>query len=80
MGEHRLIYSKCNYFCSVMFRDQWLVVVDHAEFPTHVRVERLKTEVLGLPPESFLLHLSQSQTGHPTAMILAAYTGSVDVL
>ncbi|AWP02666.1 putative rho guanine nucleotide exchange factor 19-like [Scophthalmus maximus] len=51
-------------------KDQRFIVEDHAEFPTHVRIENLKTEVLSLPPESFLLHLSQSQTGHPTAMIL----------
>uniref|UniRef100_A0A3B4ZMW7 DH domain-containing protein n=1 Tax=Stegastes partitus TaxID=144197 RepID=A0A3B4ZMW7_9TELE len=50
------------------------IVVDHAEFPKHVTVEHLKTEVLALPPESFLLHLAQSQTGHPTAMILVAHT------
>ncbi|KAG7244694.1 hypothetical protein INR49_029713 [Caranx melampygus] len=57
-------------------KDQRFIVVDHAEFPTHVRIEQLKTEVLGLPPDSFLLHLSQSQTGHPTAMILVTCTSS----
>ncbi|XP_056243092.1 rho guanine nucleotide exchange factor 16 [Seriola aureovittata] len=57
-------------------KDQRFIVVDHAKFPTHVRIEHLKTEVLGLPPDSFLLHLSQSQTGHPTAMILVTYTRS----
>ncbi|XP_054473149.1 rho guanine nucleotide exchange factor 19 isoform X2 [Anoplopoma fimbria] len=51
-------------------------VMDHAAFPSHVHVEHLKTEVLGLPPDSFLLHLSQSHTGQPTAMILVAYTRS----
>lgn len=56
------------------FRDQRFTVVEHARFPTHVHVEPLKTEALGLPPESFLLHLSQSQTGQPTAMILVTYT------
>lgn len=50
-------------------------MVDYALFPAHVTIERLKTEVLGLPPESFLLHLSQSQSGHPTAMILVALKG-----
>ncbi|XP_018542216.1 rho guanine nucleotide exchange factor 19 [Lates calcarifer] len=57
-------------------KDQRFMVLDHAEFPTHVRTERLKTEVLGLPPDSFLLHLSRSQTGHPTAMILVTYARS----
>lgn len=57
-----------------MFRDQRFKVVEHAEFPTHVHVENLKTEVLGLPPDSFLLRLSRSQTGHPTALILVAHT------
>lgn len=55
-------------------RDQRFTVVEHAEFPAHVHVEHLKTEVLGLPPDSFLLHLSQSQAGQPTAMILATHT------
>ncbi|KAM4587600.1 rho guanine nucleotide exchange factor 19 [Odontesthes bonariensis] len=57
-------------------KDQRFIVSDHALFPAHVTVEHLKTEVLGLPPESFLLHLSQSQTGHPTAVILLALTRS----
>ncbi|KAK2861999.1 hypothetical protein Q5P01_001532 [Channa striata] len=57
-------------------KDQRFKVVDHAEFPTHVHVEKVKTEVLGLPPDSFLVRLSRSQTGHPTAMILAAHTKS----
>ncbi|XP_040889321.1 rho guanine nucleotide exchange factor 19 [Toxotes jaculatrix] len=57
-------------------KDQQFIVMDHTEFPTYVRTEHLKTEVLGLPPDSFLLHLSQSQTGHPTAMILVTYTRS----
>ncbi|KAM6927447.1 rho guanine nucleotide exchange factor 19 [Xenentodon cancila] len=57
-------------------KDQGFKVLDYALFPTHVTVERLKTEVLGLPPESFLLHLSQSQTGHATAMILVPLTSS----
>ncbi|XP_028432340.1 rho guanine nucleotide exchange factor 19 isoform X2 [Perca flavescens] len=54
-------------------KDQRFTVVDHAE---RVHVEHLKTEILGLPPDSFLLHLSQSHTGQPTAMILAAHTRS----
>lgn len=57
-------------------KDQKFTVLDHAEFPTHVHVEHLKTEVLGLPPESFLLHLSRSQSREPTAMILVAHTRS----
>lgn len=55
-------------------RDQKFTVVEYAEFPTHVHLEHLKTEVLGLPPDSFLLRLSQSQTGQPTAMILVTHT------
>ncbi|KAF7668514.1 hypothetical protein LDENG_00006990 [Lucifuga dentata] len=51
-------------------------VLDHTKFPTHVHVEQLKTEVLGLPPECFLLRLSQSQSGHPTVLILAPQTRS----
>ncbi|XP_047438135.1 rho guanine nucleotide exchange factor 19 isoform X2 [Mugil cephalus] len=57
-------------------KDQRFIVLDHAEFPAHVTVEHLKTEILGLPPDSFLLHLSESQTGHSTAMILVAHTRS----
>ncbi|XP_058487110.1 rho guanine nucleotide exchange factor 5 [Solea solea] len=55
-------------------RDQRFIVMDHTVFPTHVRIEHLKTEVLSLPPESFLLHLLHSRTGHPTAMILVTNT------
>lgn len=62
------------FLLSILSRVQRFIVVDHAEFPTHVRIEQVKTEVLGLPPDSFLLHLSQSQTGHPTAMILVPHT------
>ncbi|XP_034388116.1 rho guanine nucleotide exchange factor 19 [Cyclopterus lumpus] len=51
-------------------------VMDHAALASHVHVERLNTEGLGLPPDSFLLHLSQSHTGQPTAMILVAHTRS----
>ncbi|XP_033181121.1 rho guanine nucleotide exchange factor 16-like [Mastacembelus armatus] len=57
-------------------KDQRFKVVDHAEFPTHVHIEHLKTEALDLPPDSFLLRLSQSQTGHRTAMILVTHTRS----
>ncbi|XP_062259785.1 rho guanine nucleotide exchange factor 5 [Platichthys flesus] len=57
-------------------RDQRFIVLDHTEFPAHVRVEHLKTEVLNLPSDSFLLHLSQSQVGHPTAMIFVTNTRS----
>lgn len=55
-------------------RDQRFTVVEHASFPSQVHVEALKTEALGLPPESFLLHLSRCHNGHPTASILVAYT------
>ncbi|KAM9759244.1 rho guanine nucleotide exchange factor 19 isoform 2-T2 [Menidia menidia] len=57
-------------------QNERFVVMDYATFPTHVTVKHLKTEVLGIPPESFLLHLSESQTGRPTAVILVALTGS----
>ncbi|XP_034544264.1 rho guanine nucleotide exchange factor 19 isoform X2 [Notolabrus celidotus] len=57
-------------------KDQRFTVLDHAEFPTHVHLEPLKAEVLGLPRESFLLHLSQSRTGQPTAMILVTHSRS----
>ncbi|KAI3369986.1 hypothetical protein L3Q82_024788 [Scortum barcoo] len=55
-------------------KDQKFTVADHAEFPKHVHLEHLKTKVLDLPPDSFLLHLSQSQTRQPTAMILIPNT------
>lgn len=55
-------------------RDQRFTVVDYAKFPTCVHLEHLKTEVLGLPPDSFLLHLSQCHTGQSTAMILVPNT------
>ncbi|TNN83955.1 Rho guanine nucleotide exchange factor 5 [Liparis tanakae] len=51
-------------------------VLDHAALASHVHVERLNTEALGLPADSFLLHLSQSHTGQPTAVILVAHTSS----
>ncbi|XP_035518754.1 ephexin-1 [Morone saxatilis] len=57
-------------------KDQRFTVLDYAKFPTHVHLEHLKTEVLGVPPDSFLLRLSQSQTGRPTAMILVTHTRS----
>uniref|UniRef100_A0A672GT58 DH domain-containing protein n=1 Tax=Salarias fasciatus TaxID=181472 RepID=A0A672GT58_SALFA len=56
------------------FRDQRFVVEDHAEFITHVTVKTLNTEILGLPPNSFLLHLAESHSGQPTALILVAQT------
>ncbi|KAL7891452.1 hypothetical protein AOLI_G00009280 [Acnodon oligacanthus] len=49
-------------------------VQDHAMFPAHVRVEELKTQMLGLPPEAFLLHLTQNRLKTATAIILAAQT------
>ncbi|XP_027857545.1 rho guanine nucleotide exchange factor 19 isoform X3 [Xiphophorus couchianus] len=45
-------------------------VLDYAVFPEHVTV--LANKVLGLPVDSFLLNLSQSQIGPPTAIILIA--------
>ncbi|XP_029946839.1 rho guanine nucleotide exchange factor 19 [Salarias fasciatus] len=55
-------------------KDQRFVVEDHAEFITHVTVKTLNTEILGLPPNSFLLHLAESHSGQPTALILVAQT------
>ncbi|KAK7916535.1 hypothetical protein WMY93_012296 [Mugilogobius chulae] len=57
-------------------RDEHFKVHDHAEFPTHIRCESLKAEVLGLPPNSFLLHLSKRQTGEATVLILVTDTKS----
>lgn len=59
---------------SSLFRDERFKVMDHAQFPEHVSIQPVKTEVLGLPSYSFLLHLSKTQTGHPTAMIIATDT------
>ncbi|XP_028262092.1 rho guanine nucleotide exchange factor 19 [Parambassis ranga] len=57
-------------------RNQRYIVEDHTKFPACVTTEHLKAEVLGLPPLSFLVHLTRSQTGHPTVMILVALTRS----
>ncbi|XP_068170735.1 rho guanine nucleotide exchange factor 19-like [Antennarius striatus] len=57
-------------------KDQRFTVVDHAPFPEHVHLEPLKTNVLGLPSNSILLRLSQSQSGQPTAIILLPNTRS----
>ncbi|KAI1890805.1 hypothetical protein AGOR_G00157400 [Albula goreensis] len=51
-------------------------VLDYSVFPAHVEVGQLKTELLGLPAESFLLRLSQNHAGVPIAFILAADTSS----
>ncbi|KAI9517155.1 hypothetical protein NQZ68_008411 [Dissostichus eleginoides] len=58
------------------FQHAGFTVVDHAELPRHVKVEHVQTELLGPPPDSFLLHLSKSHTGQPTTMKLAAETRS----
>ncbi|XP_046728902.1 rho guanine nucleotide exchange factor 19 isoform X3 [Silurus meridionalis] len=50
------------------------VVQDHAAFPAHVRVEELKTQMLGLPPDAFLLRLTQNHLRAATAVILTAQT------
>ncbi|XP_055077584.1 rho guanine nucleotide exchange factor 16-like [Periophthalmus magnuspinnatus] len=52
-------------------RDEQFKVQDHAEFPSQIRCEALKAEVLGLPENSFLLHLSKRSTGEATVLILA---------
>ncbi|KAI4892775.1 hypothetical protein NFI96_032332 [Prochilodus magdalenae] len=49
-------------------------VQDHAMFPAQVRVEELKTQMLGLPSDAFLLRLTQNQLKTATAVILAAQT------
>ncbi|KAK5616025.1 hypothetical protein CRENBAI_018480 [Crenichthys baileyi] len=49
---------------------QRFTVLDYVLFPEHVTV--LQNKVLGLPADSFLLNLSQSQIGPPTSMILIA--------
>ncbi|XP_061730610.1 rho guanine nucleotide exchange factor 19 [Nerophis ophidion] len=57
-------------------REQHFLVKDHAEFPSHVHMVLLKTEAVGLPPNSFVLRLSRGQSGRPTAMILVAHSRS----
>ncbi|XP_059185950.1 rho guanine nucleotide exchange factor 15-like [Centropristis striata] len=59
-------------------KGQRFTVMDYAKFPKHVHIEQLNvmTKLLGLPPDCFLLHLSQSHTDKPTAMILVANTRS----
>ncbi|KAJ8360746.1 hypothetical protein SKAU_G00172710 [Synaphobranchus kaupii] len=47
-------------------------VLDYSAFPAHVEVGQLKTDILGLPSESFLLRLLQNHAGAPIALILAA--------
>ncbi|XP_041944334.1 rho guanine nucleotide exchange factor 19 [Alosa sapidissima] len=49
-------------------------VQDYALFPHNVHTEDLKTDVLGLPAESFLLRLTPNHTGAATALILVAST------
>lgn len=49
-------------------------VQDHAVFPAHVRVEELKTKMPGLPPDAFLLRLTQNHLRTATAVILTAQT------
>ncbi|XP_028303268.1 rho guanine nucleotide exchange factor 16 [Gouania willdenowi] len=57
-------------------KEQRFVVEDHAEFPSNVNVEPLKTKTLGLPPYSFLLHLSENHSSQPAALILVFETRS----
>ncbi|KAI9515074.1 hypothetical protein NQZ68_027938 [Dissostichus eleginoides] len=67
-----LVISSKKYW----FQHAGFTVMDHAEFPRHVKVEHVQTELLGVPPDSFLLHLYKSHTGQPTTMKLAAETRS----
>uniref|UniRef100_A0A8C6WKJ7 Si:ch73-15b2.5 n=1 Tax=Neogobius melanostomus TaxID=47308 RepID=A0A8C6WKJ7_9GOBI len=55
-------------------RDERFEVLDHAEFPTRSRCERFNAEALGLPPNSFLLHLSKRKTGPATVLVLVTDT------
>ncbi|CAL8337361.1 unnamed protein product [Lota lota] len=57
-------------------KEQRFGVLDHTSFPSNVRVELLNASVLGLPADSFLLHLSQNHAGQATALILAARSRS----
>ncbi|CAL1609450.1 unnamed protein product [Knipowitschia caucasica] len=57
-------------------RDEQFKVLDYAEVPAHIRCEGLKAEVLGLPPNSFLLHLSTRHTGKATVLVLVTETRS----
>ncbi|KAI4788953.1 hypothetical protein KUCAC02_035524 [Chaenocephalus aceratus] len=63
-----LVISSKKYW----FQPAGFTVVDHAEFPSHVKVKHAQTELLGPPPDSFLLHLYKSHSGPPTTMKLAA--------
>ncbi|KAL3058778.1 hypothetical protein OYC64_010845 [Pagothenia borchgrevinki] len=67
-----LVISSKKYW----FQHAGFTVTVHAEFPRHVKVEHVQTELLGLPPDSFLLHLYTSHTRQPTTMKLAAETRS----
>ncbi|XP_062401038.1 rho guanine nucleotide exchange factor 19 [Sardina pilchardus] len=55
-------------------KDGRFCVQDYALLPHNVHTEDLKTDVLGLPAESFLLHLTPNHTGTATALILVAST------
>ncbi|KAK9973508.1 hypothetical protein ABG768_024234 [Culter alburnus] len=50
------------------------VVQDHALFPDNVHAEEIKTTILGLPPDSLLLHLTKNHNRSSTALIFAART------
>uniref|UniRef100_W5K3U0 Si:ch73-15b2.5 n=1 Tax=Astyanax mexicanus TaxID=7994 RepID=W5K3U0_ASTMX len=56
---------------SLKLHGQRFNVQDYATFPAHVRVEELKTQMLGLPSEAFLLRLTQNHSKTATAIILA---------
>lgn len=62
---------------SAFSREHRFSVLDHASFPGHVRAEPLNASLLGLPADSFLLHLSQNHAGQATALVLAAPSRSV---
>ncbi|KAI7807592.1 putative rho guanine nucleotide exchange factor 19 [Triplophysa rosa] len=53
---------------------QRFIVQDHALFPANVHAEGIKTEIFGLPPDSFLLHLTKNHNKSSTSIILAART------
>ncbi|XP_055069351.2 rho guanine nucleotide exchange factor 19 [Misgurnus anguillicaudatus] len=50
------------------------IVQDHALFPENVCVEGIKREILGLPPNSLLLHLNKNNNKKSTSFILATRT------
>ncbi|XP_066546644.1 rho guanine nucleotide exchange factor 19 isoform X5 [Amia ocellicauda] len=59
-------------------REEGRFVVEDYAGPSNVRAEHLAAKPLGLPSESFLLHMSH--TTHPTAIILHTSNSAVSLL